>query len=162
MRVKSRGRYLVVPCLLASVSESLQQRFKCGCCLALYSAPQKHKSKTWLLICETFQGQRPLKRRNLVLTKKSQIEAWSADCIEALVNFGKMLCYLNQSWLKMSVVTGNTKMLFEILLFAYFPSIFLLKYCNSNNLSKIKIFMVVTFETLNVLELLVMYWGRGW
>lgn len=57
----------------------------------------------------------------------------------------------------MSMVTGNTKMLFEFLLCSYFPYIFLLKYCNLSNLSKIKIFMVLTFETLNVLELLVMY-----
>lgn len=57
----------------------------------------------------------------------------------------------------MSLVTRNTKMLFEILLCAYFLSIFLLKYCNLNNLFKIKIFVVLTFETLNVLELLVTY-----
>lgn len=106
---------MALPCLLGTSSEPLEQRLKCGCCLALYSAPQKDKSKTWLLICETFRGQRPLKRKNLVLTKKKQVGAWSADCIEALVNFGNMFCYLNQSWLKMSVVTGNTKMLFKIL-----------------------------------------------
>lgn len=146
---------MAVPCLLASVSESLEQRLKGACCLALYSAPQKHKTRSFIF--ETFKRQRPLKRKDLVLTEKNQVEAWSADCIEALVNFGKMLCYLNQSWLKMSAVTGNTKMLFEILLCAYFPSIFLLKYCNLNNLSKIKIFMVLTFETINMLELLVMY-----
>lgn len=52
------------------------------------------------------------------------------------------------------MVTRNTKMLFEILLCVYFPFF----YCsNLNNLSKIKIFTVLTFETLNVLELLVMY-----